>query len=160
MVYFRPQKNGALRFASVSEHVCDSSCLCDHCFNLYEVSSIGVVVIVFDFGICFAMSMNIFYSSNDKKFIRFVFYGCRAIHRANCYHKEGRKAGCKSKDSFYMVIFGVAQIIVSQIPDFHNMALLSWMSAIMSFCYSSIGLGLGFAKVIGRYSLCIPCLLR
>lgn len=38
---------------------------------------------------------------------------------------------------------------MSQIPDFHNMAWLSVVAAIMSFSYSSIGLGLGLVKVIG-----------
>ncbi|KAK4753365.1 hypothetical protein SAY87_022163 [Trapa incisa] len=74
----------------------------------------------------------------------------RAVHRANCYHKEGHKARCKSENGFYMVVFGAVQIFMSQIPDFHNMAWLSWLAAIMSFCYSSIGLGLGFAKIIGN----------
>lgn len=48
-----------------------------------------------------------------------------------------------------MLLFGGVQIIVSQIPDFHNMAWLSIFAAFMSFSYSLIGLGLGFAKVIG-----------
>lgn len=100
------------------------------------------------------------YSLNDGMLIGFVFYGCRAVHRANCYHTEGRRAACKSNDGFYMLIFGVVQIIMSQIPDFHNMAWLSWLAAAMSFCYSSIGLGLGFAKVIGLLSLCFLCLLK
>ena len=49
-----------------------------------------------------------------------------------------------------MLLFGALQIVVSQIPDFHNMAWLSVVAAIMSFTYSCIGLGLGFAKVIGK----------
>jgi hypothetical protein len=48
-----------------------------------------------------------------------------------------------------MLLFGLIQIVMSQIPDFHNMEWLSIVAAIMSFTYSSIGLGLGFAKVIG-----------
>ncbi len=48
-----------------------------------------------------------------------------------------------------MLMFGLIQIIMSQIPDFHNMEWLSVVAAIMSFTYSFIGLGLGFAKVIG-----------
>lgn len=52
-----------------------------------------------------------------------------------------------------MMLFGGAQIIVSQIPDFHNMEWLSMLAAIMSFSYSTIGLGLGFAKVIGNLIL-------
>lgn len=39
--------------------------------------------------------------------------------------------------------------MMSQIPDFHNMEWLSVVAAIMSFTYSFIGSGLGFAQVIG-----------
>lgn len=49
-----------------------------------------------------------------------------------------------------MLLFGVIQIVMSQIPDFHNMEWLSIVAAIMSFSYASIGLGLGFAKVVGN----------
>lgn len=48
-----------------------------------------------------------------------------------------------------MLIFGAVQIVMSQIPDFHNMEWLSVVAAIMAFTYSFIGLGLGFAKVVG-----------
>lgn len=48
-----------------------------------------------------------------------------------------------------MLIFGVVQLILSQIPDFHNIQWLSVVAAIMSFAYSSIGLVLGIAQVIG-----------
>ncbi|XP_076894219.1 putative amino acid permease 7 [Bidens hawaiensis] len=47
-----------------------------------------------------------------------------------------------------MLLFGLVQILMSQIPNFHNMAWLSLVAAIMSFAYSTIGLGLGLAKVI------------
>ncbi|KAG5550922.1 hypothetical protein RHGRI_009373 [Rhododendron griersonianum] len=72
----------------------------------------------------------------------------KAIEKSNCYHKEGHEASCSYGDTIFMLLFGAVQIIVSQIPDFHNMAWLSVVAAIMSFTYSSIGLGLGFAKVI------------
>ncbi|XP_057508100.1 probable amino acid permease 7 [Actinidia eriantha] len=72
----------------------------------------------------------------------------RAIQKSNCYHKEGREAPCQYGDSIYMLLFGGVQILVSQIPDFHNMAWLSIVAAIMSFCYSTIGLALGLAKVV------------
>ncbi|KAF6141351.1 hypothetical protein GIB67_008528 [Kingdonia uniflora] len=73
----------------------------------------------------------------------------RAIQRSNCFHKEGHAAPCAYGDTFYMLLFGAVQIFVSQIPDFHNMAWLSIVAAVMSFSYSFIGLGLGFAKVVG-----------
>ncbi|XP_044502797.1 probable amino acid permease 7 isoform X2 [Mangifera indica] len=72
----------------------------------------------------------------------------RAIQKSNCYHKEGHDAPCAYGDTTYMLIFGAFQIFVSQIPDFHNMEWLSIVAAIMSFTYSFIGFGLGFAKVI------------
>ena len=58
-----------------------------------------------------------------------------------------------------MLLFGVVQIVMSQIPDFHNMEWLSIVAAMMSFCYASIGLGLGFAKVVGNIcqSICYFC---
>lgn len=48
-----------------------------------------------------------------------------------------------------MIIFGISEIILSQIPDFDQLWWLSIVAAVMSFTYSSIGLGLGVAKVAG-----------
>ncbi|KAF8409808.1 hypothetical protein HHK36_005887 [Tetracentron sinense] len=73
----------------------------------------------------------------------------RAIQEANCYHKKGHKALCAYGDTSYMLLFGAIQVVCSQIPDFHNMEWLSILAAVMSFSYSSIGLSLGLAKVIG-----------
>ncbi|XP_062079134.1 probable amino acid permease 7 isoform X2 [Humulus lupulus] len=72
----------------------------------------------------------------------------RAIQRSNCYHDKGHEAACSYGDIQHMLVFGSIQIVVSQIPDFHNMTWLSVMAAVMSFIYSFIGFGLGFAKVI------------
>ncbi|XP_047338237.1 probable amino acid permease 7 [Impatiens glandulifera] len=72
----------------------------------------------------------------------------RAIEESNCYHREGHDATCNYGDTYYMMMFGAVQIVMSQIPDFHNMTWLSVTAAIMSFSYSTIGLGLGVAKVI------------
>lgn len=72
----------------------------------------------------------------------------RAIQKANCYHREGHSASCSYSDTSYMLMFGAVQVVMSQIPNFHNMEWLSATAAAMSFTYSSIGLGLGIAKVI------------
>ncbi|XP_028222123.1 probable amino acid permease 7 isoform X2 [Glycine soja] len=72
----------------------------------------------------------------------------RAILKSNCYHKEGHQAPCKYGDAVYMMLFGLVQVIMSFIPDLHNMAWVSIVAAIMSFTYSSIGLGLGITTVI------------
>lgn len=50
-----------------------------------------------------------------------------------------------------MLLFGVLQIFMSQIPNFHNMLWLSVVAAVMSFAYSSIGLGLAFGQIIGKH---------
>lgn len=47
----------------------------------------------------------------------------------------------------YMIAFGIVEIIFSQIPDFEKLWWLSIVAAVMSFAYSTIGLGLGIAKV-------------
>ncbi|KAK8545789.1 hypothetical protein V6N13_067051 [Hibiscus sabdariffa] len=72
----------------------------------------------------------------------------KAIHKSNCYHREGHNAPCSYEDTPYMLLFGAVQVVMSQIPDFHNMKWLSVVAAIMSFAYASIGFGLGFEQVI------------
>lgn len=50
-----------------------------------------------------------------------------------------------------MVMFGVVEIFLSQIPDFDQISWLSMVAAVMSFTYSTIGLGLGISKVAGKF---------
>nr|GLL17539.1 amino acid permease 3-like isoform X2 [Ipomoea trifida] len=59
----------------------------------------------------------------------------------------GGKNPCHINSNPYMIIFGVVEIIFSQIPDFDQIWWLSIVAAVMSFTYSTIGLGLGIAKV-------------
>lgn len=49
----------------------------------------------------------------------------------------------------YMITFGIAEVIFSQIPDFDRIWWLSIVAAVMSFTYSSVGLVLGIGKVVG-----------
>ncbi|KAI3460104.1 hypothetical protein Pfo_016767 [Paulownia fortunei] len=72
-----------------------------------------------------------------------------AVKRSNCYHTQGHDAKCSISNYPFMVIFAVIQIILSQIPNFHKLSWLSIVAAVMSFAYSSIGLGLSVAKVAG-----------
>lgn len=51
-----------------------------------------------------------------------------------------------------MIAFGISEIICSQIPDFDQLWWLSIVAAVMSFTYSTIGLGLGIAQVAGLKS--------
>ncbi|XP_043711639.1 amino acid permease 6-like [Telopea speciosissima] len=70
-----------------------------------------------------------------------------AIQRSNCFHQNGHQAPCYTSNYPFMVIFASIQIVLSQIPNFHKLSWLSIVAAIMSFAYSSIGVGLSIAKV-------------
>ncbi|XP_076890499.1 amino acid permease 6-like [Bidens hawaiensis] len=71
-----------------------------------------------------------------------------AVKRSSCYHSKGHAAACNPSNYPYMISFAAVQIILCQIPNFHKLSWLSILAAIMSFSYSSIGLGLSLAKVI------------
>ena len=49
----------------------------------------------------------------------------------------------------FIAIFGAFQLLLSQIPDFDRLWFLSVLAAVMSFSYSSIGLGLAIGKATG-----------
>ncbi|XP_062099242.1 amino acid permease 6-like [Humulus lupulus] len=72
-----------------------------------------------------------------------------AVKRSNCFHKEGHSAKCSISNYPFMIIFACIQIVLSQIPNFHDLSWLSILAAVMSFAYSSIGVGLSIAKVVG-----------
>ncbi|KAH7373737.1 hypothetical protein KP509_17G072500 [Ceratopteris richardii] len=69
-----------------------------------------------------------------------------AIKRSNCFHKHGKDASCHVSNNPYMILFGLIQIVLSQIPDFSKLWWLSIVAAVMSISYSCIGLGLGVVK--------------
>ncbi|KAL1820866.1 hypothetical protein ACET3Z_015735 [Daucus carota] len=73
----------------------------------------------------------------------------RAIQQSNCYHKDGHEAPCEYENTYSILLFGIVQIFVSQIPDFSDTKWLSIVAAIMSFTYAGIGSVLGLAKVLG-----------
>ncbi|KAK9677340.1 hypothetical protein RND81_11G137600 [Saponaria officinalis] len=72
-----------------------------------------------------------------------------AVKRAICFHKNGHETGCHTSNNRFIIIFGVMELILSQIPNFHKLSFLSIIAAIMSFGYSFIGIGLSIAKVAG-----------
>lgn len=61
---------------------------------------------------------------------------------------HGDNHPCHVNGNPYMIAFGVVQIIFSQIPDFDQLWWLSVLAAVMSFGYSTIGLGLGISRVV------------
>lgn len=70
-----------------------------------------------------------------------------AISKANCYHKRGHDADCMFLETYYMIGFGVIEIILSQLPNFHELWWLSIVASSMSFIYSFIAIGLSIAKI-------------
>ncbi|WJX14868.1 arginine/alanine aminopeptidase [Trifolium repens] len=72
-----------------------------------------------------------------------------AIKKSNCFHKYGHHADCSTSSYPFMAIFGISQILLSQIPNFHELSWLSIIAAVMSFGYASIGIGLSIAKIAG-----------
>ncbi|CAL5013932.1 unnamed protein product [Urochloa decumbens] len=72
------------------------------------------------------------------------------IRRANCFNEKGRGNTCKISSTPYAIIFGIAEILFSQIPNFDHIWWLSIVAAVMSFAYSSIGLGLGIALTVSN----------
>ncbi|CAN1862111.1 Probable amino acid permease 7 [Linum perenne] len=76
---------------------------------------------------------------------------CSSIYNSN---KQGESKGwwCESGGGmgWYMVAFGVLELLMSQIPNFHDIQWLSNVAAVMSFAYSFIGFGLGFSRVLGN----------
>ncbi|TKW09702.1 hypothetical protein SEVIR_6G120100v4 [Setaria viridis] len=71
----------------------------------------------------------------------------QAIRRAGCFHYKGHDDPCHASASPYIAIFGVMQIVFSQIPDLDKVWWLSVVAAIMSFSYSTIGISLGVAEI-------------
>ncbi|KAL5554944.1 hypothetical protein UlMin_037180 [Ulmus minor] len=73
-----------------------------------------------------------------------------AIHRSDCFHKNGRKNSCRTSSNPYMIMFGIIEIVLSQIPGLDQVWWLSIVAAVMSFTYSTIGLGLAIANIIAN----------
>nr|AFK45105.1 unknown [Lotus japonicus] len=65
-----------------------------------------------------------------------------AIRKAICFHKKGHQAYCKFSNNPYMIAFGILQIFLSQIPNFHKLTFISTIAALSSFGYAFIGSGL------------------
>ncbi|KAL3729081.1 hypothetical protein ACJRO7_033650 [Eucalyptus globulus] len=75
-----------------------------------------------------------------------------AIKRSNCFHESNGENPCHMSSTPYMIMFGITEILLSQIPDFDQIWWLSIVAAVMSFTYSSIGLALGIAQVAANGS--------
>ncbi|KAK7299878.1 hypothetical protein RJT34_10706 [Clitoria ternatea] len=98
-----------------------------------RLSGLIVNVSLYGFGIAFIITAAI---------------SLREIQNSYCHHSERDGAACESGDAYYILLFGAIQIVLSQIPNFHNIKWLSVFAATMSFAYSFIGIGLSIARTI------------
>ncbi|XP_068649359.1 amino acid permease 3-like [Aristolochia californica] len=73
-----------------------------------------------------------------------------AVKRSNCFKKYGHKTECGASGNQFMIIFGLIELLLSQLPSLENITWLSVVAAVMSFGYSSIGLCLCLAKVVSH----------
>ncbi|KAL4183990.1 hypothetical protein AMTRI_Chr11g101120 [Amborella trichopoda] len=73
-----------------------------------------------------------------------------AVKKSNCFHKNGHNASCKTSEAMFMVMYGLFQVVLSQLPSMHKLAVTSGVAAIMSFAYSGIGLSLSVAKLVSN----------
>ncbi|DBA94087.1 TPA: Amino acid permease [Trebouxia sp. C0004] len=78
-----------------------------------------------------------------------------AVRRAHCFHSQPQEVAiieanggiaCQVSNSPFMLMFGAFQIILSQIPHLDDFWLMSVVVALVSFAYTSIGLGLSIGK--------------
>ena len=79
----------------------------------------------------------------------------RALKKAGCFHDRGHNAPCRISGNLYLIIFGLLELILSQLPSLEEISWLSVVATIMSFVYSSIGLGLSIEKTVGVHAC--PC---
>lgn len=95
----------------------------------------ALVQYVYFYGICVAYTIT-------------ASLSIRAIRQSNCYHRNGHESPCQYSKQTYIIYYGVIQVFLSQLPNFHNLWGLSIVAAMMSFSYATVGFGLGVAKVI------------
>ncbi|AES58688.1 putative amino acid transporter, transmembrane domain-containing protein [Medicago truncatula] len=72
----------------------------------------------------------------------------REIPKVVCVHRKGLEADCSSTSNPYMIGFGILQIFLSQIPNFHKLTWISTIAAITSFGYVFIAIGLCLTVLI------------
>ncbi|XP_073107023.1 amino acid permease 8, partial [Elaeis guineensis] len=63
-----------------------------------------------------------------------------AIELSDCFHEKGHAAKCEVSGTLYAVIFGIMEIVLSQLPNLEKISFLSYIAAAMSVAYSFIGL--------------------
>ena len=53
-------------------------------------------------------------------------------------------------DVMYLVLFGLVEVVLSQLPSLEKVTFISIVAAVMSFTYSTIGLALGIVQTVAN----------
>lgn len=72
---------------------------------------------------------------------------CQGDEESDLLPQARARADCTLSNNPFIMLFGLIQIVLCQVPNFHELAFLSYIAALMSFGYASIGLGLSIAKI-------------
>ncbi|OIV92028.1 hypothetical protein TanjilG_19496 [Lupinus angustifolius] len=98
-----------------------------------QLCGVFVNICLYGFGIAYIITAAISMSS---------------IQNTTSYRNTGSEPTPGAVDANNMLIFGIIQVVLSQIPNFHNIQWLSVVAAIMSLGYAFTGVGLASVKVI------------
>uniref|UniRef100_A0ACD5XCE0 Uncharacterized protein n=1 Tax=Avena sativa TaxID=4498 RepID=A0ACD5XCE0_AVESA len=72
--------------------------------------------------------------------------GIMSVVRSNCRHYKGHGADCSQEGTTYLVLFGLVEVVLSQLPSLEKVTFISIVAAVMSFTYSFVALFLSAAK--------------
>ncbi|XP_058742801.1 probable amino acid permease 7 [Vicia villosa] len=98
-----------------------------------RLCGILVNICIYGFGIAFVITSSI---------------SLRAIQNSFSHPDKENEATSEFADAFYMLLFGILQIVLSQIPNLHDLNWLSVVAAITSFAYCFIGMGLSIMQIM------------
>ncbi|VAH82509.1 amino acid permease 1-like [Triticum dicoccoides] len=77
--------------------------------------------------------------------------GIMSVVRSNCRHYKGHGADCSQEGTMYLVMFGVIEVVLSQLPSLEKVTFVSIVAAVMSFTYSFVALFLSAAKFASNH---------
>lgn len=71
--------------------------------------------------------------------------------KSNCRHYNGHDAKCSTTGTMYLVLFGLVEVVLSQLPSLEKVTFISVVAAVMSFTYSFVALFLSAAKFASNH---------
>ncbi|CAM0883905.1 unnamed protein product [Alopecurus aequalis] len=77
--------------------------------------------------------------------------GIMSVVKSNCRHYKVHGANCSQEGTMYLVLFGLVEVVLSQLPSLEKVTFISIVAAVMSFTYSFIALFLSAAKFAANH---------